>query len=381
MPRSTRPAAGEGDVLSTRALNRALLARQLLLARAELGVEEALARTAGLQAQLARPPFVGLWTRVAGFAREALVRAAHERRVVRGTAMRATIHLLAADDFVAWRAALQPMLARVSRTIAASDAHLLDDAGALAREGRAFFAGRPATFDALRAWLRARRPGDNERALAYGIRTLLPLVQVPTDARWGWPAAADFALADEWLGRPVPVEPAAGDALPQLVRRYLAAFGPAAPRDMATWSGFTGLREAFEAMRPGLVTFRDTRGRELFDLPEAPRPDEDVPAPPRFVPDYDNLVLAHEDRARIVAEEHRPRITAGKNLQVRPVFLLDGLAAGTWAIRRKGRTASLVLEPFGRLTKKAVTALAEEGDALLRFVEEDAAAFEVVAPG
>lgn len=374
MPRATRPAADAGEVLSTRALNRALLARQLLLARAAIGVEEALARTAGLQAQLARPPFVGLWTRVAGFAREALVRAAHERRVVRATAMRATIHLLAADDFVAWRAALQPMLARVSRTIAARDARLLDDAAALAREGRAFFAGRPATFDALRAWLRERRPGDNERALAYGIRTLLPLVQVPTDARWGWPGAADFALADEWLGR---LEPATGEALAHLVRRYLAAFGPATPRDMATWSGFTGLREAFEAMRPELVTVRDARGRELFDLPDAPRPPEDVPAPPRFVPDYDNLVLAHEDRARIVAEEHRPRITAGRNLQVRPVFLLDGMAAGTWAIRRKGRTASLLLEPFGRLTKQAVTALEEEGDALLRFAEEDAAVREM----
>lgn len=320
---------------------------------------------------------MGLWTRLAGFAREALVRAAHERRVVRATAMRATIHLLAAADFVAWRAALQPMLARVSRTIAAKDARLLDDAEALAREGRAFFAGRPATFDALRAWLRERRPGDNERALAYGIRTLLPLVQLPTDARWGWPGAADFALADEWLGRRVPVE-TADDALPQLVRRYLAAFGPATPRDMATWSGFTGMRETFEAMRPGLVTFRDARGRELFDLPDAPRPDEDVPAPPRFVPDYDNLVLAHEDRARIVAEEHRPRITAGRNLQVRPVFLLDGFAAGTWGIRRKGRTASLVLEPFGRLTKKAVGALEEEGDALLRFADEDAAVREVI---
>ena len=374
MPKAPR-ASRQEPVLSTRALNRALLARQLLLARAPVGVEDAVARIAGLQAQLARPPYIGLWSRVAGFERAALTSAALGRRVVRATAMRATIHLLTAADFVAWRGALQPILSRGARGVAGKDATLLLDEPAIVADARAFFGGRPATFDALRAHFRAQRPGQNERALAYGARMLVPLVQVPVEGRWGWPAAADFALADEWLGAAVPTEPV---SLAPLARRYLAAFGPASPRDMAVWSGLTGVREAFDALRDELVAFRDERGRELFDLPDAPRPDEGTPAPPRFVPDYDNLVLAHDDRSRIVAEEFRPRITAGKNLQVRPVYLVDGMASGLWSVRQKGKVASLVLEPFGRLTKKGLGALEEEGEALLRFVEEDAGRYEVV---
>ena len=151
-----------------------------------------------------------------------------------------------------------------------------------------------------------------------------------------------------------------------------ATIRPATPADAQAWSGMGGLRDTFEALRPSLVTFRDARKRELFDLPDAARPDEDTPAPVRFVPDFDNLVLAHDDRTRIIADEHRPRVTL-KNLQVRATFLVDGVVAGTWKSERKRKAAVLVIEPFGAVAKRARTALEAEGERLIAFLEEDAA--------
>ncbi len=156
------------------------------------------------------------------------------------------------------------------------------------------------------------------------------------------------------------------------MRRYLAAFGPASVTDAQNWSGIGGLRPTFEALRGELATFRDARGRELFDLPDAPRPDEETPAPVRFLPEYDNLVLGHDDRSRIVADEHRPRLVT-KNLQIPATFLVDGFVAGTFRVERKKKTATLTLAPFGKLLKRDLRALEEEGDALLAFVEPEAA--------
>jgi hypothetical protein len=204
--------------------------------------------------------------------------------------------------------------------------------------------------------------------MAYAIRMHVPLVQVPTDAPWGFPASADFALADGWLDRNVPTD----EAPPHdLVLRYLAAFGPATPADAQAWSGLQGLRDVFEELRPRLRTFRDERKRELFDLPGAPRPAEDVPAPVRFLPEFDNVLLAHADRSRIIDDRYRPKVTT-KNLLVPGTFLVDGFVAGTWKVERKARTATLLLAPFHPLVRKTVAALEEEGDALLRFMEPDA---------
>lgn len=358
--------------LTTRQLNRALLARQMLLAREPGTAVEAVERLAGMQAQVARPPFVGLWTRLQGFRREDLLTALHQKQIVRVTAMRATLHLMTAADYVSLRGSLQPALSRGMQSILKDRAKDFDFA-ALETEARAFFRGAPATFDALRTHLKAKDPQADERAMAYAIRTHLPLVQVPTDTTWGFPAAADFAMADEWLGTEVSTRPAPAH---ELVRRYLAAFGPATPGDAQSWSALSGLREVFESLRPELVTFRDQRKRELFDLPDAPRPEEDTPAPVRFLPDFDNLVLAHDDRTRVIADEHRPRVVT-KNLLVRATFLVDGFVAGTWKTERKKKTASLIIEPFAPLLKKTVKELEQEGDALLRFVEEDAEAREI----
>lgn len=360
------------DLLTTRQLNRALLARQMLLSRESTSALTAVERLAGLQAQLARPPFVGLWTRLAGFQRGDLLEALQRRQVVRATAMRGTLHLLSAVDYTGLRGAIQPALSRGLQAILRDRTKNLD-LSELEREARAFFGGAAATFDALRAHFKAKNPEADERAMAYAIRNLLPLVQVPTDAVWGFPAAADFALAEAWLGRKISTEAAPAH---ELVRRYLAAFGPATPGDAQAWSGLQGLRAVFEDLRPTLVTFRDARKRELFDLPEAPRPEEDTEAPVRFVPEFDNLVLAHDDRARVIADEHRPRVTL-KNLQVRATFLAGGFVAGTWKIERKKKAAALILEPFAKLDKRTVKALEAEGDALLRFIEEEAETREV----
>ena len=364
--------AAAANTISTRALNRAFLARQMLLERHRVSALDAIERLVGLQAQVARPPFVGLWTRLREFKRTDLVAALHDRRAVRVTAMRATLHVMTTTDYIAMRGAMQPMLTGGMESIlrgrgAAVDLEIIEV------EARKFFGKSAATFDALRDHFKAKFPDSDERAMAYAIRTHVPLVQVPTDAPWAFPAAADFALADGWLSKKVST---AGSGPEKLVLRYLAAFGPATPADAQAWSGLRGLREVFETLRPSLVTFRDARKRELFDLPDAPRPDEDTDAPVRFIPDFDNLVLSHDDRSRIMADEHRSRVTL-KNLLVRATFLVDGTVAGTWKSERKRNRAVLVIEPFGRVTKRVKVALEEEGDALLAFLEEDAGEREV----
>ena len=358
-------------MMSPRALNRALLARQMLLARATVPVVGAIERLVGLQAQVPRPPFIGLWTRLDRFRRGDLADALRSRAAVRATTMRATIHIMSAADYVALRPALQPALSRGMES-ALRDRTAGLDLPTLDRVARAFFGKRAATFDALRTHLRAGGDGD-ERAMAYAIRTHVPLVQVPTDDPWAFPAAADFTLADAWLACAISTEPSPADAL---VRRYLAAFGPATAADARAWSGLQGLGDVFERLRPSLVTFRDERKRELFDLPDSPRPSEDEAAPIRLIPEFDNLVLAHDDRTRVIADEHRPRVTL-KNLQVRATFLVDGFVAGAWRVTRTKKAATLVLEPFGRLTKKTLAALEQEGEDLLQFVEPEAATRDV----
>jgi hypothetical protein len=330
---------------------------------------------AGLQAQLARPPFIGLWSRIRGFDRAHLIDAIARRHVVRVTAMRGTLHLLAAADYREWRGPLQPALTRGVRAIAGATIteEELADAETVAR---AFLGRAPATFDALREHLGPRFPKLNVRLLAYSLRMTLPLVQVPAaGAPWGYPGAADFALADAWLKTKISTR--AGSAA-ALVRRYLAAFGPAAVADAQTWSGLPKLAPVFESLRPSLVTFRDARNRELFDLPDAPRPDADTPAPVRFVPDWDNVLLGHQDRSRVIADAHRARI-ATRNLQITATFLIDGIVAGSWSLARKGSTATLVMQPFAKIAKKDRAALDDEAERLLAFAEPDATHRDVVS--
>jgi hypothetical protein len=357
--------------LSLEQLNRATLARQLLLERAPVSCVAAVERLCGLQAQEPAPPFVGLWSRVRDFETGQLHEALHARELVRATLMRGTLHLVSADDFAAMRAPLQPVLSQAMRALGSRAEGLeLDE---VLPAARALLDERPRNFNELRALLVQAFPGVNERALGYATRMSLPLVMVPTSDRWAFPAQADFTLAETWLARELS-DDGAPDAL---VRRYLAAFGPATAADAMAWSGLKGLGPVIERMRPSLRVFRGPGGRELFDLADAARPGEDVVAPARLLPEFDSLVLAHADRSRLIADEHRSAIVT-KNLRVRATFLLDGFVAGTWAWERKKKSSvALRLTPFARLPKRSRTALVDEAQRLLAFAEPGATTTDV----
>jgi hypothetical protein len=342
-------------VLASRDLSRATLARQMLLGRERLGAAEAVERLVGLQAQVREPPFVGLWTRLEGFRREELVEAIERREVVRATAMRCTMHLMSARDFLGLWGAIRPAVARAVRAWTGKRLAGLD-MDAIAAEARAYFHERPRTFAELREMIPALAPEGDPQGVSYAVRAHLPLVQVPDGGSTGHSNQAPYGLAEDVLGGTASTDPDPAE----LIRRYVAAFGPASAADFQAWSGLTGARGAFDGMRDELVTFEDRLGKELFDLPDAPRPPADTEAPVRLLPEYDNLVLGHADRSRFVADEHRKAIylSAGR---VRATFLVDGAVAGVWRLGRRGDPE---IEPFGRLSRAARQALDAELEAL-----------------
>jgi hypothetical protein len=340
--------------LTQRELNRALLARQLLLERQELPALEAIGRVAGLQAQASVPPFVGLWTRLQGFDESELQALIDERKVVRATMMRHTIHFVDADDYGWLRQTIQPALdsnfgSQTKKRLAGVDLEPFLDA---ARSG---FAERPITFAEVKELIRSLAPDADIDAIAYGVRTHLRLIGVPNGSRWRFGGRAPFAPAEDWLGRPLPEQ---GDPA-EMVRRYLAAFGPATPADATAWSGVTGLRAVFEELCGELRVFRDERGRQLFDVPDGPLPDGETPAPVRFLPEFDNTLLGHRDRTRVIADEHRPLVYQSAGWMLGAI-LLDGFATAAWRIT----DGELTIEPFRRLTKAERQALEPEADAL-----------------
>jgi len=344
----------DAPVLSARALNRALLARQLLLDRVALPVEEAIERVAGFQAQAPLAPYVGLWSRVEAFDPNVLAASLAERRVVRLALMRSTIHLVGSRDALRWRPLVQSAIERGFR--GNWQKHLGGlDAVEVADAGRPLIEAEPLTFAELGTRLVERFPGHDPTALGYAVRTHVACVQVPPRGIWGTGGRARHTSLETWLGRPLAARPKPGE----LVERYLAAFGPASVKDVQTWSYVQGLAPVLERMRPHLRTFRDDKGRELFDLPDAPLPDPDTPAPPRFVPEYDNVALSHADRARIVPPD------VGRKLFTRGGVLLDGFVAGAWRIQ-KGK---LRVERFRRWTRAEVAGAQAEGERLLEFAK------------
>jgi hypothetical protein len=348
--------------LSLRALNRALLARQHLLVRAALTPAKALEHLLGLQAQVPRSPYFALWSRLRDFAPEDLERLIERKRAVRMPLMRGTLHLMSARDALVMRPAVQPVLTRILNTGSPYGRALrgLPPAQVLSLARRAVEA-RPQTHAQLRAVLRPRFPDHDVDALTYVVHYLLPLVQVPPRGLWHKSGLPTWTTEKAWLGQ------AHGPALPldRLVLRYLRAFGPASARDAQAWSGLTGLGPVFEALRPRLRCFRDPDGGELFDLPGAPRPDADTPAPIRFLPDYDNVFLSHADRARIIDAQRAQRF--GKFGPSPGVILLDGFIEGTWKLATTGKTATLTVTTFRRPTRQQRAGLEEEGAALLAF--------------
>lgn len=275
--------AESGNVLGTRALNRTLLERQMLLRRRKLSAEGTIEHLVGMQAQARDPPYIGLWTRLEGFRPDELSRLIENRWVVRIALMRNTVHLVTARDCLALRPLVQPI---IDRGLRANRAHRVAiegvDTEELAAVGRDLLEERPCTAKELGVLLGKRWPGRDPATLARAIRHLLPLVQVPPRGIWRKGGQATHTTAEAWLGRPLDPDP----SLEEMVLRYLGAFGPATVKDAQTWSGLSGLGEVFERLRPRLLSLRDEQGKELFDLPDAPRPDPDTPAPPRFLPRF-----------------------------------------------------------------------------------------------
>ena len=351
-------------VLTHRELNRTTLARQMLLAREASTAAQAVARLAGLQAQSVIPPFVGLWTRLDGFERAQLATLVHEREVVRATMMRHTLHLVTADDYVRLRLAIQPAITRAFAGITRKRLAGLDLERIL-RPARERLEEGAATFAELRDIVAKAAPKRDPAALSYAVRTHLPLVQVPGGGAWAYSTTAPYALAERWLDRPLDEGSEPGG----LVRAYLAAFGPATVKDVQAWSGLTGLKKAVEEMRTDLRVFRDEHGAELLDLPDVPVAEADTVAPARFLPEYDNVLLAYADRSRVIPERYRRTVflTAGR---VRATFLLDGFVAGTWRIEKDKRAATLLIEPFERLARRDRDGLVAEAERLISFIEQ-----------
>jgi hypothetical protein len=359
----------DGDVLSDRALNRALLERQMLLRRRTRSAAETIEHLVGMQAQVPLAPYVGLWSRLHRFRPGELASLLEDRSAVRGSLMRATLHLTTARDYVALRPVIQGVLARGfagSPFIKNLDGVDIDD---LRAAGRRFIEEEPRTRAELGRLLEGQWPGRDRDSLAYATSYLEPVVQVPPRGVWGKTGAPRWTTAERWLGRPLVTDPAPDD----VVLRYLAAYGPASTADVRAWSGLAGMKEVMERLRPKLRTFRDERGRELFDVPASPLPDPDTPAPPRFLPEFDNTTLSHADRTRVLPDLHRPRVVTSRDWRL---LLVDGFARASWTTRRDGDRAILEIEPFDRLARDERAGVTAEAERLLRFLEPDASAHD-----
>src|SRR6266542_5306475 len=363
--------ASQHPMLSDRALNRALLARQMLLDRAPIGPVAAIERLACLQAQWAPSPYVALWSRLARFARDDLTRRIDQGEVLKATLMRATLHLVSAREypayslatlkgrFATWRPPGAPALAELAKVHA---------------RVRRFAATTPRTRAEIREHVAAHLPpgaGEDERLrswLVFAAVATSGLIWEPASARWEHRTLARFVAPPPAL-RKAPRPEAAYELV---VRRHLAAFGPAAVADVAAWSSarVPPIRAALERMGD-LVRFTDARGRELFDLADAPRPSADVDAQPRFLARFDAAILGHAapERVRILPEAfHRQVIFSAEVWQT---FIVDGFVAGRWTIAVRPKEAVLELKPFKRLAKVDRTALVEESEKLVRFYAPD----------
>jgi hypothetical protein len=360
-------------VLSQRQLNRAFLARQLLLERAELTCEQVIEHLVGMQAQAPTAPYVGLWSRLDGFRFEDLASLYDNRRVTRLAMMRSTIHLVTAGDAHRLRPLLDPAMVRGFMSSQWGKRLRGLDLDPVVAAGRAAVEDSPLTFAELGTELGRQWPTYDSQALAQAIRAHVPLVQVPPRGIWGASGQARHTSLEAWLGRS-----RVQASIDDLILRYLAAFGPASVNDTQTWSGLTHLRDDFVRLSPQLVTFRDEHDVELFDLPDAPRPPAETPAPVRFLAEYDNALLSHADRTRIIDPDDRARLWSINGI-VPGGVLVDGMVRALWRMNRSpGRVATLTIVPFARLLKRDATAVAREGRRLLDAAAPDAAGQEVV---
>ena len=359
MPSSAEP-------ITNRQLNRATLERQLLLRRASLSPVTAVEKLVGLQAQNPLDPYLALWSRLEGFEPDGLGRLISDRSLVRITVMRGTIHLLTADDALWLRPLTQPVLtAELGRHREFAPALAGVDLEKIIAAARPLLSDRPLSGPRLRTLLGERFPQVDPGAMAYACRCLLPLVQAPPRGVWGATRQLELVTLDSWVGKPL--DPAPSRTM--MLLRYLAAFGPASVADVANWSRLTGWRRVVEQVRPQLATFRNERGVELFDLPEAPRPLPDTPAPVRFLPEYDNLLLGHADRSRFSAVGEG---FVGAARAVKGTVLIDGTVQAIWRFEgsdKQGRTLVVEHRPLSKALRAEV---ANEATAVAGFWHQEA---------
>jgi hypothetical protein len=342
--------------LSTRALNRALLARQLLLERGRMPLTEALECVAGLQSQYAPSAYVGLWSRLADFRREALTQALEERRAVQGTLMRSTIHIVSAGDFPLFAAGTREARREAWVRNQRKQLESIDMAAVIERV-REQLADGPRRHGEM---LRLLEAEGYPRIAWVSAAQMIDLVRVPPSGTWARRRADLYGLADDWLG---PSSATDAEGIDHLVRRYLQGFGPAPLSDVASWAGLppAALRPVVEGL--GLSRHRDEAGRELLDLPGAPLPDPDTPVPVRFLPTWDATLLVHARRTLVLPERYRPLVFNTKTPHSVSTFLVDGAVAGTWRYE-KGR---VLVKPFGSLPPATLGELEEEGERLAAF--------------
>ncbi|WP_098025317.1 winged helix DNA-binding domain-containing protein [Streptomyces sp. st115] len=357
MAAKTHRTAAHPAVLSARALNRATLDRQLLLRRSPMSAKDAVAHLVGLQAQNTKPPYFQLYARLTEFDPAELSTLMESREVVRIVTLRSTLHTHTADDALTLRplvqAARERELKGFRRGLEGVD---LDRLATVAEE---LVRERPRPVGELRTELLAHWPEADPLALTAAARCLLPLVQVTPRGLWGRSGQVALTTVEHWLGRPA--EPVR--ELDATVLRYLGAFGPASVMDFQSWAGLTRTKEVFERLRPGLLTFRDERGVELFDLPEAPRPDPGTPAPPRFLPEFDNVLLGHADRTRVIPAVNKGRNGVGN--QAYGTVLIDGFFDAVWRIEREGGAALLTVQPLRSLARAERAEITDEAARML----------------
>lgn len=359
-------------ILTLSELNCATLARQHLLQRTNLAPMAMLTHLVGMQGQVSNAPYIGLWSRLQHFQRSELTTLIEQRQAVKSTTMRSTLHLMTADDYAQFRLALRPkMLSILERFFAQPTANLtFSDFTARVKA----FVQQPHTAVELRAVFE-NIFADLQLTQGYSsdaIRSVIPLIMPAPNGIWNYNGRPTFIDATTYLNREL--TPAAA-SLPSLVLRYLAAFGPASMQDIQTWSGLTRLQATVEQLRPQLLTFRDDQGSELFDLPDAPRPEADTPAPIRFLPIYDNITLSHANRRRIVTDANLKRISVGNGYH--PTLLVDGFVGGIWKVEQHKTSATLAINLFQPLTDQQSQELHSEGEQLLRWIADEAEEYKI----
>jgi hypothetical protein len=359
------------DKLSNHQLNRATLARQMLLERADMGIAPAVAFLGGLQAQQSNDPYIALWSRLAGFRHEDLTALIVDKTLLRATSMRATLHLHRADDLLGMRRLVAEFLKGMWRSNFRKRFGGEDEAKVRRAGIRLLDARAPMTAGALGKALHEMFPKAEPQALAALLQVTETLIQVPPTRLWGNGGAPLLQRVERWL----PGHEAPSLTRSDLVRRYLRAFGPASVNDMQVWCRLTRLGAEFEALKDELVRFEAEDGRTLYDFADAPRPDGDTPAPVRFLPLYDNVYLGYDNRRRMLHEADSKRVNI--LAEFKPPVLVDGVIAAGWAVQRSKGVARLEVAPYRRLGRRDRREIEAEGLDFLAFMEADATDYDV----